>query len=278
MADMHVGLLKLLVGELGKEEVRLLNFQFLPIHRLPSGSRAKLVADLFAWLYDDVGTRLPMLCDGAVAFLQQRRLCTFLRTCCHIKLLPGVKKAALAARLRDELLKDALHADTSKASNVAAAGGDAHGTNVADAAGDAQGTNVADAAGDAHGTDAPFQLVSVEPASTHKCLRKRLGRLWRRGAKSLWQRTVSSRIKCVLKTYTLEASGACTLLQVRKEIASKVGMSLESGQARLFFHRQLMKHLMSMKRKRRKRHPPDSVLVYERRCMSFEDAMSGSLG
>ena len=267
MADMHVGLLKLLVGELGKEEVRLLNFQFLPIHRLPSGSHAKLVADLFAWLYDDVGTRLPMLCDGAVAFLQQRRLCTFLRTCCHIKLLPGVKKAALAARLRDELLKDALHADTSKASNVAAA-----------AAGDAHGTNVADAAGDAHGTDAPFQLVSVEPASTHKCLRKRLGRLWRRGAKSLWQRTVSSRIKCVLKTYTLEASGACTLLQVRKEIASKVGMSLESGQARLFFHRQLMKHLMSMKRKRRKRHPPDSVLVYERRCMSFEDAMSGSLG
>ena len=266
MADMHVGLLKLLVGELGKEEVRLLNFQFLPIHRLPSGSHAKLVADLFAWLNDDVGTRLPMLCDGAVAFLQQRRLCTFLRTCCHIKLLPGVKKAALAARLRDELLKDALHADTSKASNVAAAAGDAHGTNVADAA------------GDAHGTDAPFQLVSVEPASTHKCLRKRLGRLWRRGAKSLWQRTVSSRIKGVLKTYTLEASGACTLLQIRKEIASKVGMSLESGQARLFFHRQLMKHLMSMKRKRRKRHPPDSVLVYERRCMSFEDAMSGSLG
>ena len=278
MADMHVGLLKLLVGELGKEEVRLLNFQFLPIHRLPSGSHAKLVADLFAWLYDDVGTRLPMLCDGAVAFLQQRRLCTFLRTCCHIKLLPGVKKAALAARLRDELLKDALHADTSKASNVAAAAGDAHGTNVADAAGDAHGTNIGDAAGDTRGTDAPVQMVAVEPASTHKCLRKRLGHLWRKGAKRLWQRTVSVRIKDALKTYTLNASGACKLLQVRKEIASKVGMSLESGQARLFFHRQLMKHLMSMKRKRRKRHPPDSVLVYERRCMSFEDAMSGSLG
>ena len=277
MAAMHVGLLKLLVGGLGKEDVRLLNFQFLPVQRLPSGSHAKLVADLFAWLYDDVGTRLPMLCDGAVAFLQQRRLCTFLRTCCHIKLLPGVKKAALAARLRDELLKDALHADTSKASNVAAAAGDAHGTNVADAAGDAQGTNVADAAGDAHGTDAPFQLVSVEPASTHKCLRKRLGRLWHKGAKSLWRRTVSSRIKGVLKTYTLEASGTCTLLQVRKEIASEVGMSLESGQARIFFHRQLMKHLMSMKRKRRKRQQPCSLLVYERRCMSFEDTMSESL-
>ena len=58
MADIHVGLLKLLIGELGKEEVRLLNLQFLPIHRLPSGSHAKLVEDLFAWLYDDVGTRL----------------------------------------------------------------------------------------------------------------------------------------------------------------------------------------------------------------------------
>ena len=253
MADIHVGLLKLLIGELGKEDVRLLNFQFLPIHRLPSGSHAKLVADLFAWLYDDVGTRLPMLCDGAVAFLQHRRLCTFLRTCCHIKILPGVKKAALAARLRYELLKDAQHADISKASTVA------------------------DAAGDAHGTDAPVQLVSVEPASTYKCLRKRLGRLWRKGAKSLWQRTVSSRIKGVLKTYTLEASGACTLLQIRKEIASKVGMSLESGQVRIFFHRQLMKHLMSMKRKRHKRRPPDPVLVYERRCMSFEDTMSESL-
>ena len=263
MADIHVGLLKLLIGELGKEEVRLLNFQFLPIYRLPSGSRAKLVADLFAWLYDDVGTRLPMLCDGAVAFLQHRRLCTFLRTCCHIKILPGAKKAALAARLHDELLKDAQHADISKASTVAAA-----------AAGDAHGTNVADAAGDAHGTDAPFQMVSVEPA---KCLRRRLGRLWRKGAKSLWLRTVSSRIKGVLKTYTLEASGACTLLQVRKEIASKVGMPLESGQSQIFFHRQLMKHLMSMKRKRRKRKPPDSVLVYERRCMSFEDTMSESL-
>ena len=262
---MHVGLLKLLVGGLGKEDVRLLNFQFLPVQRLPSGSHAKLVADLFAWLSDDVGTRLPLLCDGAVAFLQHRQLCTFLRDCCHIKLLPGVRKAALAARLRDELLKDAQHADISKAGGAATAAGDAHGTNVADAA------------GDAHGTDAPFQLVSVEPASTHKCLRKRLGRLWHKGAKSLWRRTVSSRIKGVLKTYTLEASGACTLLQVRKEIASEVGMSLESGQARIFFHRQLMKHLMSMKRKRRKRQQPCSLLVYERRCMSFEDTMSESL-
>ena len=262
-----MSLLRLLIGDLGKEEVRQLNFQLLPICRVPSGSRPKLVAALFAWLSDDVGTRLPMLCDQAVACLHYRQLCTFLRYCCHIKLLPGVKKAALAARLRDELLKDAQHADTSKASNVAAAAGDAHGTNVADAA------------GDAHGTDAPFQLVSVEPASTHKCLRKRLGRLWRRGAKSLWQRTVSSRIKGVLKTYTLEASGACTLLQVRKEIASKVGMSLESGQARLFFHRQLMKHLMSMKRKPRKYKARrlDPLMVYEISCMNFEDTMSECL-
>ena len=264
-----MSLLRLLIGDLGKEEVRQLNFELLPIHRLPSGSRPKLVAALFAWLSDDVGARLPMLCDGAVAFLHYQRLCTFLRTRCHIKILNGARKAALAARLRDELLKDALHADTSKASNVAAAAGDAHGTNVADAA------------GDAHGTDAPFQLVSVEPASTHKCLRKRLGRLWRRGAKSLWQRTVSSRIKGVLKTYTLEASGACTLLQVRKEIASKVGMSLESGQARRFFYRQLMKHLMSLKPRKYKarRLDPllDPLLVWENRCMSFEDTMSECL-
>ena len=98
MADMHVGLLKLLVGELGKEEVRLLNFQFLPIHRLPPGSHAKLVADLFAWLYDDVGTRLPMLCDGAVAFLQHHRLCTFLRTYCHIKILNGATKSSIGCK------------------------------------------------------------------------------------------------------------------------------------------------------------------------------------
>ena len=190
------------------------------------------------------------LCDGAVAFLQHRQLCTFLRNCCHIKLLPGVKKAALAARLRDELLKDAQHA-----------------------ADDADAADAVDAA-----ANVACQLVAVEPASTSRCLRKRLGRLWRRGAKKLWQRTVSSRIKGALKRYTLKASGGCTLGQIRKEIASKVGMSLESGQARLFFHRQLMKHLMSMKRKRRRRQPPASVLVYERRCMSFEDAMSGSLG
>ena len=93
-----MSLLKLLIGELGKEEVRQLNFQVLPIHRLPSGSRPKLVAALFAWLSDDVGARLPMLCDGAVAFLQRQRLCTFLRTYCHIKILNGAKKSSIGCK------------------------------------------------------------------------------------------------------------------------------------------------------------------------------------
>ena len=70
-----------------------------------------MVADLFAWLYDDVRTRLPMLSTAAVGLLQLRRLCAFLRTHCHIKILSGTKKAALANRLVAELLKGAQHVD-----------------------------------------------------------------------------------------------------------------------------------------------------------------------
>ena len=190
-----------------------------------------------------------------MAFLQHQCLCTFLRTYCHIKILNGAKKAALAARLRDELLRDAQHA-----------------ADDADAADAADAVDPADAA-----ANVACQLVAVEPASTSRCLRKRLGRLWRRGAKELWQRTVSSRIKGALKTYTLKASGGCTLLQIRKEIASKVGMSLESGQARRFFYRQLMKHLMSLKPRKYKTRRLDPLLVWERGCMSFEDTMSECL-
>ena len=87
----------------------------------------------------------------------------------------------------------------------------------------------------------PQQIVQVDHKA-RKGLRKRLHRRFMRHA-------VSNKIKAVLKAR--DWSGY-VLSDIRRAVADKVGISLETGSCRVFFERQLQRTLLAGVRKRRR--------------------------
>ena len=209
MADMR--LLRAVACDLTQFHLQTLVLQILPGINWPRGSTEKLTGRLLDWVQEDIDRRYARTCETVAYSLSRDRLAMLLRGHCHIKILPNVKKPALAARLLAELRKDA-HCDV-----------------TAD-----QGKAFVDDA------DATGDIVAVEPG---RRLRRRFHKTWVRGARKLNRKMLSGNVKQAIATYCLALHGKKTLLQVRREVADKVGHSLESGHKRAIFERQLARHL-----------------------------------
>ena len=249
--------------ELHKGELRELSLQVLPIIQLPRGTESRLVADLLSWVGDDVQNKLPALYKQALKFTNRRQLTDFLRNDCKVKIPQRIKKDDIALMILDELRKS-LDADTRMAADIDSATGLARAADTADAAMD---VDVADAA-------IATQVVVKEPL---RQLRKTLKRTWIKGASLIRRKLISNQIRRALAAYTLEDAADSTACVIRSEVAAKVKMSLESGQARAFFERQLSKHVDSLRKPRRSKRipsPQEVMRKYELEQMKYEDALS----
>ena len=228
-------LFRALLDNTPTDTLRMVMFNLLPGVTFPRGSKATLSKRFMDWLMVCNWRRLPNACDTIASSLEKAVLRNFLCTRCGIAVLASATKTALATRLVHEVLADA------RALGLCA---EDHVDRVHDADVDSFGAGVDDHAGEV--------VVPFHDDASAKRLRKRLKRTWIKGARELRRRVISCRIKSALAMYTLTAFGDHTLVQVRHEVADHVGMSLESGQSRMFFERRLEKHLRRLPQKYRR--------------------------
>ena len=116
---------------------------------------------------------------------------------------------------------------------------------------------------------APCQLVESRPI---RHLKKKLKREWTKGASLMRRQLISAKIKKAFKQYTMDNCADRTIGEVRREIGNTVGMSLETGEARLFYDRQLKRWGRGKKRKSKR--VPDPMEEWERRRMDWEHVLS----
>ena len=96
------------------------------------------------------------------------------------------------------------------------------------------------------------------------------------------RRLISSKVRKAFKQYTKDNCADRTLGDIRKEVGVTVGMSLDYGNARLFFDRQLLSHwqliFKGVTRKRRRlrvgRATHSPLEMWEAKCMAMEHALS----
>jgi len=241
-------LFRALLDNTPTDTLRMVMFNLLPGVTFPRGSKATLSKRFMDWLMVCNWRLLPNACDTIASSLEKAVLRNFLCTRCGIAVLASATKTALATRLVHEVLADARalglcaedHVDRMPFHDDASAKRLRKRLERTWT----KGAGVDDHAGEV--------VVPFHDDASAKRLRKRLKRTWIKGARELRRRVISCRIKSALAMYTLTAFGDHTLVQVRHEVADHVGMSLESGQSRMFFERRLEKHLRRLPQKYRR--------------------------
>ena len=225
-------------------ELQDVAFKILPTLKMPPQNLKKLITMIADWVRDDRPSRVPNLIGAADRYVPVQALRAFLVHQCNYadKVLNRCKKPDLW-RMACDMMIGEKPVSAGKAPDPA-----------------------------------PYQLVEARPL---RRLQKKLKREWAKGASLMRRQLISGKIKKAFKQYTKENCADRTIGEVRAEIGNTVGISLEHGEARLFFDRQLRIHWLlvfkGIKHKKRRRvvrpkYTPREI--WERKRMRWENALS----